>query len=86
MAQSAGKVVTASVLLRTGKGKLKTASVGKVVAAGTLKLYNGTDSGGTLIHEVDGGTNVSHESIDIPFNTGLYAVVSGTAEYNVTWE
>lgn len=72
----------AATQVKTGTGKLHTITVNKAGAsANTVTLYDGTDSGGTLIATID-GTAASGRTLifDCRFVIGLHVVIAtGTA-------
>ena len=66
--------VTADALVKSGATYLHTVTINKCTVSGTLNMYNGTDTGGTLIASLDIPANNMPNSLvyDSLFGTGLY--------------
>tara|TARA_Y100000310_G_C20621392_1_gene783498 strand:- start:515 stop:841 length:327 start_codon:yes stop_codon:yes gene_type:complete len=74
---------TASVL--SGSGKLHSVTVNEADVSGTIAIYDGTDSTGTLIASITGGTAVNTTLIyDVRVATGIFASFTAFTG-NVTW-
>jgi hypothetical protein len=67
--------------IKTGLGRLVRVCVNtKGAASNVLTLYDGTGVTGTLLATIDTTDRVGHIDYDVPFKTGLYAVLAtGTA-------
>lgn len=74
----------AGTQIKTGIGSFRRVVVNTGVAAATITLYDGTSSGGTVIASISTATQTDLE-YGVQFNTGLFAVVVGTANVTVVY-
>lgn len=86
MEQNLSKNLTASGLVKTGYGCVE----GVIIAShtsGTLKLWDNTSAAGTvLVNTISFGVGEhSIDLYDIPFNTGCYATIGGTADITIVY-
>lgn len=74
-----------TTLVATGSGVLHTITFNKPTATGTVAIYNGLDSGGTLLGTITAPTSPQPVTLtyDIAFGVGL-AIVTGTANQDIT--
>ena len=77
---------TADHLLHTGAAILRLVSLNTLALTSTLKVYDGTTAGGTLLATLDGTTAARGIPFDISCATGLFAKATGSADWTVTWE
>lgn len=76
--------LTASALVKTGRGSLQTLVIGTGAADATVTLYDGTTGAGTVIGIVD-TANTTGLWFGVQFNTGLYIEISGVVDITVTY-
>jgi hypothetical protein len=84
------QVISASGLLRTGKGQLMGLSVTSISGAPKISIYDGLDNGGTLIYEATvsyiGGLHLFFAERFAPiFITGLYFELAADLTATVWW-
>ncbi len=77
---------TADHLLHSGAAVLRLVSLNTAALTSTLKVYNGTTAGGTLLCTLDGTTAPRAIEFDIACSVGVFAKATGTADWTVTWE
>lgn len=73
----------ASTLIKTGAGVVGSITVNTLGATSTLKLYDGTSAGGTLLCTID--TTKAYNALWLlQFQTGLFAVTAGGTQADIT--
>ena len=78
-------VVTASGQVKSSAGVLSTVAIGVPGTSGSISLYDGTSTSGTLLWTIS-QTAVAQQDIGIAFSTGLYVSFSAAgATANITY-
>lgn len=77
--------LTASALIKTGKGRLKGMYVNSTTA-GTIKLWDNTSAATTVINNTITPAIGYHNLGTVAFNTGLYVTIGGTLDVTLHWE
>lgn len=73
-----------STLIKTGSGVLLGFSVNTAASGGTIKFYDGTDAGGTLLGTWDAASQTSFLTLGYNFAVGLFAVTAGGSPPDIT--
>lgn len=86
MEQNLAKNLTASGLVKTGYG----CAEGVIIAShtsGTLKLWDNTAGSGTVLVNTISFNVGEHfiDLFDVPFQTGLFATIGGTADITIVY-
>lgn len=77
--------LTASGLIKTGPGVLKGMYVNST-SSGTIKVYDGTSSSGTVINNTITPAVGYHNLGDVAFVTGLYVTIGSTLDVTLHYE
>lgn len=78
------KNTTASVLVKTGQGRLQGIMVTAATATPTIKLWDNTSAAGTILaNTFTPVAGTSYLFPDVDFTTGLFITISGTVDCNV---
>lgn len=78
---AAPKSITATGIIVLGQGVLDAANLKAGSDAATLIIYDGVNANGTKMWELANvaNTSVGSTQLCIPYTTGIYAVLTGTA-------
>lgn len=89
MPQNPTKLITQDALIIPRKGKLIAVTIAVIASGGILKLYNSNSLQSLSqvpMYQVDGSAASEHTNLNIPFDKGLVAKVTGGAQYNVMYD